>query len=146
MFRATMCLSSGERTVSMRHLVFVTLCRWLCGISCQVSHEHSCFSFCWTHIRPKHVEIDKYAKKMLCTKLALFIRLCRDAWSTERKVCISTAWTNVKSDFWISEEAETSHKNISGNEWILRVIERLHSITGILLTAGIIHLYCTSPV
>jgi len=29
MFRATMCPSSGENTVHMRHLVFVTLYRWL---------------------------------------------------------------------------------------------------------------------
>ena len=29
MFRATMCPSSGETTVSMRHLVFVTLCGWM---------------------------------------------------------------------------------------------------------------------
>jgi len=31
MFRATMCPSSGEITVSMRHLVFVTLCARLSG-------------------------------------------------------------------------------------------------------------------
>jgi len=28
MFRATMCSSSGESIVSIRHLVYVTLCRW----------------------------------------------------------------------------------------------------------------------
>jgi hypothetical protein len=28
MFRATICSSSGEKTVSMRHLVFLTLCGW----------------------------------------------------------------------------------------------------------------------
>jgi len=32
MFRATMCPSSGEITVPMRHLVFVTLYRWLSGM------------------------------------------------------------------------------------------------------------------
>jgi hypothetical protein len=32
MFRATMCPSSGEVTVSMRHLAFVTLCGWLSGM------------------------------------------------------------------------------------------------------------------
>jgi len=32
MFRATMCPSSGENTVPMRHLVFVTLRRWLSGM------------------------------------------------------------------------------------------------------------------
>ena len=32
MFRATMCPSSGEITVSMQHFVFVTLCGWLSGL------------------------------------------------------------------------------------------------------------------
>jgi len=32
MFRATMCPSSGENTVPMRHLVFFTLYRWLSGM------------------------------------------------------------------------------------------------------------------
>jgi len=31
MFQATMCPSSGETTVFMRHLVFVTVCGWLSG-------------------------------------------------------------------------------------------------------------------
>jgi len=32
MFRAAMCSSSGELIVSMRHLVYVNLCRWLSGM------------------------------------------------------------------------------------------------------------------
>ena len=32
MFRAVMCPSSGELIVSMRYLVYVTLCRWPSGI------------------------------------------------------------------------------------------------------------------
>jgi len=32
MFRAAMCPSSGELIVPMRHLVYVTLCRWPSGI------------------------------------------------------------------------------------------------------------------
>jgi hypothetical protein len=32
MFRATMCPSSGEITVSMRHLIFVTVYGWLSGM------------------------------------------------------------------------------------------------------------------
>ena len=32
MFRAIMCPSSGENTVTMRHLVFVTIYRWLPGM------------------------------------------------------------------------------------------------------------------
>jgi len=42
----------------------------------QVSHKHRCFSLWWAHSRLKHVEIDKYTKNKLCTKLALFARMC----------------------------------------------------------------------
>jgi hypothetical protein len=41
----------------------------------QVSHKHSCFSWWWAHSRPKHVQIDKYIKNKMCTKLVLFKRL-----------------------------------------------------------------------
>ena len=37
MFRATMCPSSGETTVFMRHLVFVILCGGLSGM--QVAYQ-----------------------------------------------------------------------------------------------------------
>ena len=40
----------------------------------QVSQKHSCFSWWWAHIRPKHVEINKYTKNKLSTKLVLFTR------------------------------------------------------------------------
>ena len=35
----------------------------------QVSHEHSCISWWWAHSRPKTVEVDKYTKYKLGTKL-----------------------------------------------------------------------------
>jgi hypothetical protein len=78
MFRATMCPWSGEITVSMRHLAFVTPCRWLSGIQgapcitnsrlhrliinkCRID---SYFSWWWAHSLPKHVEKrNKHAKK-----------------------------------------------------------------------------------
>jgi len=41
----------------------------------QVSHKLSCFSCLWAHSCPKHVEIDKYTKNKLCTKLTLFTRI-----------------------------------------------------------------------
>ena len=92
MFRATMCLSSVETTVFVRHLVLAILCGWLSGMQggihpayqnkkCQVSHKHSCFSWWWAHSGPKHVEIDKYTKNKLCTKLALFTR-CKKLYMT----------------------------------------------------------------
>ena len=76
-------------------------CRWLSGIQehmllrtrqsstqnnkYQVSHKHSCFSWWWARSCPKQVEIDKYTKNKLCTKLALFTILYRDARSTKHK-------------------------------------------------------------
>jgi hypothetical protein len=96
MYRPTMCPSSGETTVFMRHLVLVILYGWLSGMQrgsvqfhstlhtrqsstqnnkYQVSHKHSYSSWWWAHSRPKHVEIDKYTKNKLCTELPLFTRL-----------------------------------------------------------------------
>jgi hypothetical protein len=44
MFRATMCLSSGETTVFMRHFILVTQCGWLSGMQAYAcvpdSHPH----------------------------------------------------------------------------------------------------------
>jgi len=37
-FRATQCSSSGESIVSIHHLVYITLCRWL--VCRHTSHLH----------------------------------------------------------------------------------------------------------
>jgi len=62
----------------------------------QVSHKHGCFSW-WAHSHVKHVKIDKYTKNKLCTKLALFTTLYRDARPTKykKKKChlIINKWT-----------------------------------------------------
>ena len=77
MFWATMCPSSGEITLSLRHFVLVILCGCLSGMpgmhtrqsstksdKYQVSHRYSCFFWCWAHSHPKHVEIrNKHTKK-----------------------------------------------------------------------------------
>jgi len=87
--------SSGEINVSMRHLVFVTLCGRLSGMQgayqtvitqsdkYQVSHRYIYFSWWWVHSRPKHERKEIHILKKLCTKLALFTRLCKDARSTK---------------------------------------------------------------
>ena len=83
MFWASMCPSSGDTTVFLRHLVLVILCGWLSGMQggstqdnkYQMLHKHTCFSWCWAISRPKHAEIDKHTKNKLCTKLVLFTRL-----------------------------------------------------------------------
>ena len=79
-----------ETTVFMRQLLLVILCGWLswyagCTLHTnqsstqnnkyQVSHKHSCVSWWWAHSCLKHVEIDKYTKNKLCTKLVLFTRV-----------------------------------------------------------------------
>jgi hypothetical protein len=70
MFRATMCSSSGENTVPMRHLVFVTVCyaernfhsslhirqSSIYSNKYEVSHRYGIFSWWWAHSCPKHVE------------------------------------------------------------------------------------------
>ena len=80
-FRATMCPSSGENTVSMRHW-YLSLCMdgvWYAGWSftptsrrdtthtewqIPVSHRYSGFSWWWAHGCPKHVEKrHKYTKQ-----------------------------------------------------------------------------------
>ena len=95
MFPASMCPSSGETTVFMQHLVLVSLCGWLSGMHTrqsstqsdkyQMSYKHSCFSWWWAHSRPKHVEIEKYTKNKLCTKLVLITTLYRDVRSSKHK-------------------------------------------------------------
>ena len=40
MFRALMCSSSGELTVSIRQLVYVTLCRWPSGMQVWLEHPN----------------------------------------------------------------------------------------------------------
>ena len=40
MFRALMCSSSGELIVSIRHLVYVTVRRWPCGVQVWVFHPN----------------------------------------------------------------------------------------------------------
>jgi hypothetical protein len=95
MFRATMCLSSGEITASIRHLVFVTLCRWPSDMQggsstqsdeYQVSYWYSYFFWWWALSCPKHVENrNKHTKKYLCIRLVSFKRLYKDARLTKHK-------------------------------------------------------------
>jgi hypothetical protein len=55
MFRATMCPSSGEITVSMRHLVLVTLYGWLSGMQGGMKQIHST-----PHTRQSSIQSDKH--------------------------------------------------------------------------------------
>jgi len=86
MFRAAMCLSSGEITIFMRHLVFVTLCCWpVCTVypayqavihnmKYQVSHIYSYFSWWWAHSCQKHVEKRNKHTKKNCAPSWLYLQ------------------------------------------------------------------------
>jgi len=78
--RATMCPSSGEITVSMRHLVLVTLCGWVSGmqgapcipdshpyrVTNTKCHIDTVISPDDGHSRPKHVaKRNKHTKKIV---------------------------------------------------------------------------------
>ena len=94
MFRPTMCPSSVETTVFIRHLVLVILYGSIQNNKYQVSHKHSCYSWWWAHSRLKYVEVEKYSKNKytknkLCNKYALFTKLYRDARSTKHKNWLS---------------------------------------------------------
>ena len=83
MFRTTMCPSSRENTLPMRHLIFVTLYRWLSGMQggisvlhtrqsstqsekYQLSHRYGIFSWWWENSCPKHVEKNNKHIKQIC--------------------------------------------------------------------------------
>ena len=81
MFRTTMCPSSGEITVFMRHLVLVTLHSTLYtrqsstqSDKYQVSHRYSYFSWWWAHSRPKHVEKRNKHTKNNCAPSWLYLQ------------------------------------------------------------------------
>jgi len=94
-FRATMCLSSGETTVFMRHLVLVILCGSLvCRSTCSYipdSHPHRITDAkCRTNTavspddRHTVARNDKYTKNNLCTKVTLLTILHRDVRSKKK--------------------------------------------------------------
>ena len=91
MFRATMCPSSGEITVTVRHLVFVTLCGWPSGMQdpilhtrwsstqsdkFQVSHWYSNFSWWWAHSCPKHVENRNKHTRKIVHQVGFIYKIC----------------------------------------------------------------------
>jgi hypothetical protein len=89
-FRATMCPSSGEITVSMRHLVLVTLWMtfWYAGWNStlhtrqsstysnkyEVSHRYSYFSWWWAHSCLKYVEKRNKHTKKYCAPSWLYLQ------------------------------------------------------------------------
>jgi hypothetical protein len=82
MFRSNMFPSSGEMTVSVRHLVLVTLGGWPSGMytrrsstqsdKYQVLYWYSYFSWLWAHSCPKHVENRNKHTRKVCIRLVLF--------------------------------------------------------------------------
>ena len=64
--------SSGETIVFMQHLVLV--CVYASLGTCYSVWMTAWYAGAYAHSCTKHVEIDKYTKNKLCTKLVLFTR------------------------------------------------------------------------
>jgi hypothetical protein len=111
MFRATMCPSSGEITVSMRHLGLMPLCMDDCLVCILDSHTYRVTSpKCRIdavispddgHIVARNMlrkEINILRK--MCTKLALFTRLYRVARSTKQKMRVLRSVKAPRMENW----------------------------------------------
>ena len=119
MFWATMCPSSGEITVSMRHLVPATMYGWLCGMEgdkYRVSHRYSYFSWWWAHIRPKYVEKrNKYTKKN-CAPRWLYLQDNRSIYAWVSKIVPSLQFFWLKFYFYFSFPLYEKRSKIKTNK------------------------------
>jgi hypothetical protein len=104
-----MCPSSGETTVFM--VETDTRQSSTQNNKYQGSHKHSCFSWWWARSRPKHVEIHKYTKNKLCTKLALFTRIYRDARSTKHKTTHNITEYAITNEWKLNSKDHTHMKD-----------------------------------
>jgi len=112
MFRATMCPSSGETTVSMRHW-YLSFC--MGGVSSAgwsetptsvpdaihtewqipVSHGYSVFSWWWAHGCPKHVqERHKYTKQN-CAPIWIYLQDCTRMHGQQNIKCVITQFAKL---------------------------------------------------
>ena len=103
MFRATICSSSGESIVSIRHLVYVTPYRWPSDMQVwiylhtrrsptysdirQMLYWYNWFSWWWANGCSKHVENwNKHTRKRTVRHVGYLQELYRDARSAEHKI------------------------------------------------------------
>jgi hypothetical protein len=115
MFRAAQCSSSGESTVPIQLLVYVTLCRWPSSVrvgkflpdlhtrrsptQCDIYQKlywYNWFSWSWTLRCSKHVENwNKRIRKKNCVSSWLFTRI-----NGSCQVCGLGLCNNVYSFMW----------------------------------------------
>ena len=149
MFRATMCPSSGETTVFLRHLVFVIICGWLSDMllhirqsptnnnKYQVSQKHSCFSWWWAHSCPKHVEIDKYTKQN-CAPSWVYLQYYKSSSHCLRTVFVKECWWNMlETTVWLP----LLILPVAGTEFVVSLLSKLPG-RGSVLSLG--HLWALS--
>jgi hypothetical protein len=133
MFRTSMCPSSGEITLSMRHW-YLSLCMggvWSAGWSftptsrpddthtewqIPVLHRYSNFSWWWAHGYPKHVEkINKYTKQN-CASSWIYMQDCTRMHSQQNI-------KNIKKKSYVLSEP-VSNKRIVHIAWVIRFNKR----------------------
>jgi len=102
-FRATVCPSSGDITVSMRHWYLLLASGLLVGVKLQpadhtathaewqipVSHRYSNFFWWWAHGCPKHVEKRNKYTKQNCAPSWIYLQDGTSVWYQE--ICRQTA-------------------------------------------------------
>ena len=83
MFRATKCSSSGESIVSIRLLVYVTVCRWPCGM--QVPSQLAYHTVTYTEWHIPEVVLIQLTLLMMSTWL---LETCREMEETNIELCV----------------------------------------------------------
>jgi len=105
MFRATMCPSSGETNVFMRHLILAILHGWLSGMHTrqssiqnnkyQMSQKYICFSWWWAHSRLKHEEKRNKHTKKNCAPSWLYLQVFIGLTRMPRRRMLHFVWVYI---------------------------------------------------
>jgi len=135
MFRATPCSSSGESTVSVQPLVYVTLYRWpfrvQVGTFChrspiqsdiyQMLYWYSWFSWWWARGCSKHLEIwNKYMEKN-CTSSWSFTKTHNEMHRQQDIKNELKEWETANMSVWISRRRW--RRPVTGSVWPRRFQE-----------------------
>ena len=90
MFRATKCWSSGKSIVPIRPLVYVTVCRWPCGMQVWMEYQESQFFFLYLFIPILYMfratKCSSSGESVVSTQPLVYVTVCR--WPCGMHSCI----------------------------------------------------------
>jgi len=113
MFRALMCSSSGELIVSIRHLVYVTLCRWPSGM------------FVWVPLEPGyqtvtyiqwHIPDVVFIQLILLMMSTWVLETCRDLEYTYSKIELCFELVIYKNVYVLYVTEATNQGTLNGHD------------------------------